>query len=59
MADVKKSKLQDIDTGILNKDACIVLVKTEWNTAIVDQYCVAIPRILIMCVKRLPMEWCN
>ena len=37
MADVKKSKLQDIDTGILNKDACIVLVKTEWNAAIVDQ----------------------
>jgi 6,7-dimethyl-8-ribityllumazine synthase len=37
MADVKKSGLQDIDTGILNKDACIVLVKTEWNEAIVDQ----------------------
>ncbi len=37
MADVKNSKLQDIDTGILNKDACIVLVKTEWNAAIVDQ----------------------
>jgi 6,7-dimethyl-8-ribityllumazine synthase len=37
MADVKKSKLKDIDTGILNKDACIVLVKTEWNAAIVDQ----------------------
>ena len=37
MADVKNSKLQDIDTGILNKDACIVLVKTEWNASIVDQ----------------------
>lgn len=37
MADVKKSKLQHIDTGILNKDACIVLVKTDWNAAIVDQ----------------------
>ena len=37
MADVKNSKLQDINTGILNKDACIVLVKTEWNAAIVDQ----------------------
>lgn len=37
MADVKKSNLKNIDTGILNKDACIVLVKTEWNTAIVDQ----------------------
>ncbi len=37
MADIKNSKLKDIDTGILNKDACIVLVKTEWNAAIVDQ----------------------
>jgi 6,7-dimethyl-8-ribityllumazine synthase len=37
MADVKNSKLKHIDTGILNKDACIVLVKTEWNAAIVDQ----------------------
>ena len=37
MADVKNSNLKDIDTGILNKDACIVLVKTEWNAAIVDQ----------------------
>ena len=37
MADVKKSKLEHIDTGILKKDACIVLVKTEWNAAIVDQ----------------------
>ena len=27
-----------MDTGILNvQDACIVLVKTEWNAAIVDQ----------------------
>jgi len=37
MADVSNSKLLDIDTGILNKDACIVLVKTEWNAAITDQ----------------------
>ena len=37
MADVTNSKLLNIDTGILNKDACIVLVKTEWNAAIVDQ----------------------
>ena len=37
MADIKNSKLKDIDTGILNKDACIVLVKTEWNTTIVEQ----------------------
>jgi len=31
------SKLLKIDTGILNKDACVVLVKTEWNAAIVDE----------------------
>ncbi|MEI2737382.1 MAG: 6,7-dimethyl-8-ribityllumazine synthase [Chitinophagaceae bacterium] len=45
MSDVTKSKLQDIDTGILNKDACIVLVKTEWNASIVDQLergCIAV-----------------
>jgi 6,7-dimethyl-8-ribityllumazine synthase len=37
MAEVKDSKLLNIDTGILKKDACIVLVKTEWNASIVDQ----------------------
>lgn len=37
MADVSNSKLLQTGTGILNKDACIVLVKTEWNAAIVDQ----------------------
>jgi 6,7-dimethyl-8-ribityllumazine synthase len=45
MADSKKSGLNDIDTGILNKDACIVLVKTTWNETIVNQLergCIAI-----------------
>lgn len=45
MADVTNSKLLNIDTGILKKDACIVLIKTEWNAAIVDQLergCIAI-----------------
>ncbi|RYY60577.1 MAG: 6,7-dimethyl-8-ribityllumazine synthase [Chitinophagaceae bacterium] len=37
MADVSKSHLLQTDTGILNRDACIVLVKTEWNAAIVDE----------------------
>jgi 6,7-dimethyl-8-ribityllumazine synthase len=38
MANVSNSKLFQIDTGILNaKDACIVLVKTEWNSSIVDE----------------------
>ncbi len=38
MAEVSNSKLLHIDAGILNiQDACIVLVKTEWNAAIVDE----------------------
>jgi 6,7-dimethyl-8-ribityllumazine synthase len=38
MADVTNSKLLHIDTGILkNRDACVVLVKTEWNVGIVDE----------------------
>ncbi len=37
MADVTNSKLLYIDTGILTKDAFIVLVKTEWNATIVDE----------------------
>jgi 6,7-dimethyl-8-ribityllumazine synthase len=38
MADVRNSKLLNIDTGILNiQDACIVIVKTEWNAAIADE----------------------
>ena len=37
MADVSNSKLLQ-PTGILNvQDACIVLVKTEWNAAITDE----------------------
>jgi 6,7-dimethyl-8-ribityllumazine synthase len=37
MADVSNSKLLNIDTGILKRDACIVIVKTEWNAAIIDE----------------------
>lgn len=38
MGDVADSKLFQIDTGILKiQDACVVLVKTEWNAAIVDE----------------------
>ena len=36
MADVNKSNLNNL-TGILPKDAFIVLVKTEWNAGIVDE----------------------
>ena len=37
MADVTHSKLLNTNTGIPKKNACIVLVKTEWNSAIVDE----------------------
>jgi 6,7-dimethyl-8-ribityllumazine synthase len=37
MAHINDSKLLEITTGILNKDACIVIVRTEWNAAIVDK----------------------
>jgi len=29
--------LFDINTGILQKDACIIIIRTEWNAAIVDK----------------------
>jgi len=36
MADINKSNL--MSAGILNvKDACVVIVRTEWNAAIVDE----------------------
>ena len=37
MADVTNSRLMNTGTGILKKNACIVLIKTEWNASIVDQ----------------------
>ena len=37
MAEVSNSKLLSIDPGIPKKNACVVLVKTEWNAAIVDE----------------------
>src|SRR5690349_21630802 len=37
MADIQNSNLLQIDTGILQKDACIVIVRTEWNAAIIDR----------------------
>jgi 6,7-dimethyl-8-ribityllumazine synthase len=36
LADITNSNLLEINTGILNKDACIVIVRTEWNAAIID-----------------------
>jgi len=37
MAEVTNSKLLNTGAGIPKKNACIVLVKTEWNEAIVDE----------------------
>lgn len=36
MATQGNSSLYTIDAGILKEDACVVLVKTEWNAPIVD-----------------------
>jgi 6,7-dimethyl-8-ribityllumazine synthase len=46
MADIANSKLMNPNTGILSKDACVVLVKTEWNAAIVDELEAGAIRIL-------------
>jgi 6,7-dimethyl-8-ribityllumazine synthase len=32
-----ENNLFNINTGILQKDACIIIVRTEWNAAIVDK----------------------
>lgn len=37
MADVSNSKLLQLDTGIPDTNACIVIVRTDWNAAIVDE----------------------
>ena len=38
MADVTRSSLNEWNTGIaLPGDACVVMVRTEWNAAIVDE----------------------
>lgn len=37
MAEVSNSKLLNTGAGIPKKNACVVLVKTEWNSAIVDE----------------------
>lgn len=31
------TSLKEIKAGIPNKDACVVIVRTEWNSAIVDE----------------------
>jgi len=37
MADINDSELFNTNTGILNRNACIVIIRTEWNAIIVDK----------------------
>lgn len=37
MASIGNTNLLSFDAGILSKDACVVLVKTEWNADIVNE----------------------
>ena len=37
MAEVSNSKLLENSTGTLPKGACVVIVRTEWNAAIIDK----------------------
>lgn len=46
MANIQNSNLLHNTTGILSKDACVVLVKTEWNAAITDSLEKGCKRIL-------------
>lgn len=37
MAFVSNSNLNIIDTGILPKNACVIIIRTAWNASIVDE----------------------
>src|SRR6267378_566966 len=48
MSATGNSKLLQIDTGILNlQNACVVIVKTEWNADIIDSLEEGCKKILI------------
>jgi 6,7-dimethyl-8-ribityllumazine synthase len=46
MAEVSNSKLLENSTGTLPKGACVVIVRTEWNAAIIDKLEEGCTRIL-------------
>ena len=46
MAEVSNSKLLDIHAGTLPKGACVVIVRTEWNAAIIDKLEAGCTRVL-------------
>lgn len=37
MAEITNSNLYSIDAGALQKGACVVIVRTEWNAAVIDR----------------------
>lgn len=37
MAEIANSNLYSIDAGTLPKGACVVIVRTEWNAAVIDR----------------------
>ena len=37
MAEISNSNLYSLNAGVLPKDACVVIVRTEWNAAIIDK----------------------
>jgi|SRR5690242_2770720 len=43
---IVNQNLYDIDTGILPKDACIVIVHTQWNPEIVNKLLAGCTRVL-------------
>jgi 6,7-dimethyl-8-ribityllumazine synthase len=45
MADILNSKLLNNGAGILKKDACVVLVRTEWNAAVAAIKMIALTKI--------------
>lgn len=46
MAEIANSSLYQLNTGIQPKDACVVIVRTEWNASIVDKLEEGCTRIL-------------
>lgn len=47
MAEVSNSNLLRIDTGIHDANACIVIIRTEWNAAVVDELEEGCKKVLI------------
>jgi len=46
MADISNSALLNLAPGISLKDACVVIVRTEWNANIIDELALGCIRVL-------------